>query len=36
MFVAYIVKICSIIKSWQYYGVCEDYNGVDSKVLGDE
>ncbi len=36
MFVAYTVNICGIIKGWQYYGVCEDYNGVVLKVLGDE
>ncbi len=35
MFVAYTAKIHGIIKSWQCYGVCEDYNGVVSKVLGD-
>ncbi len=35
MFVAYTVKIHGIIECWQYYGVCEDYNGVVSKVLGD-
>ncbi len=36
MFVAYTVKIRGIIESWQCYGVCEDYNGIASKVLGDE
>ncbi len=35
MFVAYTAKIHGIIECWQYYGVCEDYNGVVSKVLGD-
>ncbi len=35
MFVAYTVKMSGIIKCWQCYGVCEDYNGVVSKVLGD-
>ncbi len=35
MFVAYTAKIRGIIKCWQCYGVCEDYNGVVSKVLGD-
>ncbi len=35
MFVAYTAKIRGIIECWQYYGVCEDYNGVVSKVLGD-
>ncbi len=35
MFVAYTAKIHGIIKCWQCYGVCEDYNGVVSKVLGD-
>ncbi len=36
MFVAYTAKIRGIIECWQYYGVCEDYNGVVSKILGDE
>ncbi len=36
MFVAYTAKIRSIIECWQYYQVCEDYNGAVSKVLGDE
>ena len=40
-----IVSVCGwhilrksvvFIECWQYYGVCEDYNGVVSKVLGDE
>ncbi len=35
MFVAYTAKIRDIIECWQCYGVCEDYNGVVSKVLGD-
>ncbi len=35
MFVAYTAKIRGIIECWQCYGVCEDYNGVVSKVLGD-
>ncbi len=35
MFVAYTVKIRGIIECWQCYGVCEVYNGVVSKVLGD-
>ncbi len=35
MFVAYTAKICDIIECWQCYGVCEDYNGIISKVLGD-
>ncbi len=35
MFVAYTAKIHGIIKGWQCYGVCGDYNGVVSKVLGD-
>ncbi len=35
MFVAYTVKIHGIIECWQCYGVCEVYNGVVSKVLGD-
>ncbi len=36
MFVAYTAKIHAIIESWQYYEVCGDYNGVVSKILGDE
>ncbi len=36
MFVAYTVKIHGIIKSWQCYGVCGDYNRVILKVLCDE
>ncbi len=36
MWVAYTVKICGIIECWQYYGVCEDYNGIILKILGDE
>ncbi len=36
MFVAYTAKIHGIIESWQCYGVCGDYNGVVSKILGDE
>ncbi len=36
VWVAYNAKICGIIKSWQCYGVYEDYNGVMLKVLGDE
>ncbi len=35
MFVAYTAKSRGIIECWQCYGVCEDYNGVVSKVLGD-
>ena len=35
MSVAYTAKIHGIIECWQYYQVCEDYNGVISKVLGD-
>ncbi len=35
MFVAYTAKIRGIIECWQCYGVCEDYNGIISKVLGD-
>ncbi len=35
MFVAYTAKIHGIIECWQCYGVCEDYNGIVSKVLGD-
>ncbi len=35
MFVAYTAKIRGIIECWQCYGVCEDYNGVISKILGD-
>ncbi len=35
MFVAYTAKIRGIIECWQCYGVCEDYNGIVSKVLGD-
>ena len=35
MFVAYTAKIRGIIKNWQCYGVCEGYNGVVSKILGD-
>ncbi len=30
------MKIHNIIKSWQYYGVCEDYNRVILKILDDE
>ncbi len=36
MLVAYTAKIHGIIKCWQYYGVCGDYNGIVSKILGDE
>ncbi len=36
MWVAYTAKIGGIIECWQYYRVCEDYNGVVSKILGDE
>ncbi len=36
MFVAYTAKIRGIIESWQCYGACGDYNGVISKILGDE
>ncbi len=36
MWVAYTAKIHDIIECWQYYGVCVDYNGVISKILGDE
>ncbi len=35
MFVAYTAKIRGIIECWQCYGVCEVYNGIVSKVLGD-
>ncbi len=35
MFVAYTAKSRGIIECWQCYGVCEDYNGIISKVLGD-
>ena len=35
MFVAYTAKSHGIIGCWQCYGVCEVYNGVVSKVLGD-
>ncbi len=35
MFVAYTAKSHGIIEGWHCYGVCEDYNGVVSKVLGD-
>ncbi len=35
MFLAYTAKIRSILECWQCYGVCEDYNGIISKVLGD-
>ncbi len=35
MFVAYTAKIRGIIECWQCYGVCEVYNGVVLKVLGD-
>ncbi len=36
VWVAYNVKIYGIIKSWQYYSACGDYNGAVLNVLGDE